>query len=416
MESTRKRLSYFRLGLGALALIAVTCLFVAGRHLHAEPEASSANPVPIAPVAIAQRQTISDSFAIAGEFLPYQEVELHAKVAGYVRRINVDIGDRVRKGQVLAVLEVPELQAQVQGATANVRHSSEEINRAQRELDRAEAEHRVLHGAAQRLQQASEQRPGLIAQQELDDAQGKDRVSEAQVEAMKAALSATQQQLDISKAGEAQYSALSDYTRIVAPFDGVVTWRYADTGALVQAGTSGSGTPVLKIAEVDVLRLRIPVPERLAAVVHIGESADVHVQATGEQFSGKVSRFTDSLDRATRTMQVEIDVPNTKYKFSPGMYADVTLQTRRVQDAVAVPVIALQRNEGSTRVLVIDQQNRVRSRSVKTGLETADVVQIDSGLAPGDRVIVGNLSSFREGEEVQPKNSTMSLSAAKESQ
>jgi RND family efflux transporter MFP subunit len=363
-----------------------------------------------------QRRSLEDSFAIAGEFLPLQEVELHAKVAGYIRHISVDIGDHVHKGQVLAVLEVPELQAQVVGSAANVRHSAEEINRAQRELDRAEANHSVLHAAAQRLHQAAEQRPGLIAQQELDDADGKDRVSEAQVEAAKAALSASREQLEVSKAGAAQFSAMSDYTRIVAPFDGVVTWRYADTGALVQAGTSSSGVPVLKVAQVSVLRLRIPVPERLAGRVHVGEPAEVRVQATGEHFDGKVARYTDALDRSTRTMQVEIDVPNTKYNISPGMYADVTLQTEHANDALVVPVNAIMRSGNSSRVLRVDQQNRVRVKQVKTGLETADLVQIDSGLSAGDRVIVGQLSTFRDGERVQPKQSGVALRAEKESE
>ena len=142
------------------------------------------------------------------------------------------------------------------------------------------------------------------------------------------ALAAAEQQL----AGRARPISsttprLSDYATITAPYDGVVTWRFSDTGALVQAGTSStSGLPVVTVAQVDVLRLRIPVPESLAGKVRIGDSADVHVQATGEHFTGKVTRFTDALDPSTRTMQVEIDVPNPKYELQPGMYADVTLQ------------------------------------------------------------------------------------------
>ena len=177
---------------------------------------------------------------------------------------------------------------------------------------------------------ASAARPGLVAQQELDDAEAKDRAAQAQVESAKSALSAARQQLEMSQATNSQVSAMSDYTRITAPFDGVVTWRYADTGALVQAGTSNNNSaPVVKLAQVNILRLRIPVPESLAAAVRIGEPADVTVTSSGEHFTGHVTRFTDALDRTTRTMQVEIDVPNETYKLQPGMYANVALRSAK---------------------------------------------------------------------------------------
>ena len=240
----------------------------------------------------------------------------------------MDIGDRVHRGQVLAVLEIPELTAQLQSATAGVRHSQEEITRAQNEVSRAEADHAALHAAAVRLKQASEARPGLIAEQELDDATAKDRSTEAQVESAKSALSASRQQLEVSQADQQNYCrAIAEYSRITAPFDGVVTWRYADTGSLIQAGTSNvSSEPVVKLSQVNMLRLRIPVPESLAGSVRDGDPADIRVKATDEHFSGKVIRSTDSLDRSTRTMQVEVDVPNQNYKLTPGMYADVSLR------------------------------------------------------------------------------------------
>jgi multidrug efflux pump subunit AcrA (membrane-fusion protein) len=211
-----------------------------------------------------RRAPLSNTLSIAGEFLPYQEVELHAKVAGYIKNINVDIGDHVHAGQVLAVLEIPELVAELQGAGAGVRHSQQEIMRAQNEVNGAEADYAALHAAATRLRQASDARPGLIAAQELDDATAKDRSAEAQVEGAKSALAASRQQLEVSQADQQHYAALSDYSRITAPFDGVVTWRYADTGSLIQAGTSNiSSLPVVKLSQVDMLRLRIPVPESL---------------------------------------------------------------------------------------------------------------------------------------------------------
>src|SRR5580704_15807167 len=369
---------------------------------------ASADAAPRAAVVKVRRAPLSNTLSIAGEFLPYQEVELHAKVAGYIRNINVDIGDRVRTGQVLAVLEIPELSAELEGANAGVRHSREEITRAQNEVSRAEADHDALHAAASRLKQASEARPGLIAEQELDDATAKDRSAEAQVEAAKSALSASRQQLEVSQADQQRYAALSEYSRITAPFDGVVTWRYADTGSLIQAGTSNvSSMPVVKLSQVNVLRLRIPVPESLAASVRDGEPADIRVKATDEHISGKVIRSTDSLDRSTRTMQVEIDVPNRDYKLTPGMYADVSLRIQNDPNALTLPIQAINRGAGKTTVLLVDSQNHVEEREIHTGIEGPDRIQILSGLSEGDRVIIGNLGEYHSGQHVDPKTSSM---------
>src|SRR5271167_1163693 len=340
---------------GAVLCVLIAVAAVRRVRAGAPANAGSGTQVAWAAVVPVKRTTISDSLSIAGQFVPYQNVELHAKVAGYIRNIYVDIGDRVRTGQVLAVLEIPELVAQVDEAKAAVHHAEEEIQRAQSDVLRAEADNVALHANAVRLVNTDKARPGLIAQQELDDATAKDRASQAQVEAAKSALGAAKQQLEVAKANLQHYAALNDYAKIIAPYNGVVTWRFSDTGALVQAGTSNtSGLPVVTVAEIDVLRLRIPAPERIAAKIKIGDPADVHVQATGEHFTGKVARFTNALDTSTRTMQVEIEVPNANYHLQPGMYADVTLAAGRQTDVLAVPINALQRGQNGTSVLMVD--------------------------------------------------------------
>lgn len=363
-----------------------------------EPDAVYAAVAPV------KRETVANSLSIAGQFIPYQNVELHAKVAGYIKKIYVDIGDRVHTGEVLAVLEIPELVAQVDEAKAEVHHAEEEIQRAQSEVQRAEADTVALHSNAVRLVNTNKAQPGLIAQQELDDATAKDRASQARVDAAKSALAAARQQLAVAQADQEHYAALSNYSKIVAPYDGVVTWRFSDTGSLVQAGTSNtSGLPVVTVAQSDLLRLRIPVPESMAAKVRIGDSADVHVQATGEHFTGKVTRFTDSLDPSTRTMQVEIDVPNPNYHLQPGMYADVTLLANSHADALTVPVTSILRSGDKTSVLVVDANDRVQVRQVQLGVESSNRTEILSGLKEGERVIVGNLRSYEAGEVVKPK-------------
>ena len=397
----------------AAAFCALLLALIVGRvRAGGPPHTNNGRDVLPAAVAVTKRSAIANSFSVAGEFVPYQEIEMHAKVSGYVRKINVDIGDRVKTGQVLAVLEVPELMAQVQGAGAGVRHSQQEVARAQNDLTRDEAQFTALHANAQRLDDANRARPGLIAQQELDDAQAKDRAAAAQVESAKSALSASKQQLEMAQANNSQVTAMSDYTRIVAPFDGVVTWRYADTGALVQAGTSNSNSaPVVKLAQVSLLRLRVPVPESLASSIRAGQPVDVTVQATGEHFTGKVTRYTDALDRTTRTMQVEIDVANDSYKLQPGMYANVALQTQSHADALTIPVQAVQHNNGKSVALVVDQQNRVQPREIKTGLEDPTRIEVTSGLNEGDRVIVGNFGAYQAGQVVAPKLTQLEATA-----
>jgi RND family efflux transporter MFP subunit len=285
-----------------------------------------------------------------------------------------------------------------------VHHAEEEIQRAQSEVLRAQADNVALHSNAVRLVNTDKVQPGLIAQQELDDATAKDRASQALVDASKSSLAAAKQQLAVAQADQQHYAALSNYAKIVAPYDGVVTWRFSDTGSLVQAGTSNtSGLPVVTVAQVDLLRLRIPVPESLAAKVRIGDSADVHVQATGEHFTGKVTRFTDALDPSTRTMQVEIDVPNANYHLQPGMYADVQLSADSRPNILTVPIEAIRRGDNKTSVLVLDANNRVQSREVQVGVESSDNVEILAGLTEGERVLVGNLGSYQPGELVRPK-------------
>jgi RND family efflux transporter MFP subunit len=404
----------------AIAVLCVIAAVVLTKRARAGGEGNSSGApntgenIPYAAVAPVKRQTVATTLSIAGQFIPYQNVELHAKVAGYIRNINVDIGDRVHQGQVLAVLEIPELVAQVDSAKAAVHHAQEEIQRAQSDVSRAEADNMALHANAVRLVDADKARPGLIAQQELDDATSKDRASQAQVEAAKSSLGAARQQMEVAKADQQHYAALFDYARITAPYDGIVTWRFSDTGALVQAGTSGSnGLPVVTLAEIDVLRLRIPVPERIAAIVKIGDSADVQVQATGEHFTGKIARFTGSLDPSTRTMQVEIEVPNPTYRLRPGMYANVQLSAASRPDALTVPVEAIQRSENKTSVLVVDPQNKVQSREVQVGVQSSNMVEILGGLNEGERVIVGNLGAYQPGEVVRPKDAALTTAPGK---
>jgi RND family efflux transporter MFP subunit len=367
------------------------------------PLATSAESV--AAVARAERRSVRTTLTIAGEFKPFQDVDVHAKVAGYIKKIYVDVGDHVKTGQTLAVLEIPELAAELAGADAAVRRSQQEIRRAEGDLVRAQSAYAAAHSAYTRLKQAAESRAGLVAQQEIDDSQARDLGAAAQVSSSNAALSAAQQQLQVAEANQKQFAALSDYSRIVAPFSGVVTARFADTGALIAAGTSSSAqsVPVVRLAEISKLRLVLPVPESVAAQIHLGDPVKARVQALNQDFVGKVSRFADSLDRQTRTMETEIDFENRDGHLIPGMYAETQLSLREKKDALTVPLESVTRDGEDATVLAVNPQNIIEERHVKLGLEDSARVEVLSGLTDKDRVVIGNRSQFRSGQKIQPK-------------
>lgn len=393
----------------ALVMVAIVVVWMWSGHngtdaeSRSQAEAGSSAP---AAVARAQRGNLGNTLRIAGEFKPFQAVDIHAKVAGYIRSINVDVGDHVKQGQTIAVLEVPELAAQLAGADAGTRTAQDQIRKAQGDLQRAQSTQAAAHSAYARLKQAADSRAGLVAQQEVDDSQAKDLGGAAQVDSAEAELSAAKQQLDVAQANQKQYAALSGYTRITAPFAGVITNRYADTGALIAAGTSSStqAIPVVRLAEISVLRLVLPVPESMAAQVRLGQVVKVHVQALDQDFTGKVSRFADSLDMQTRTMETEIDVPNHGGKLIPGMYTETELSLREKKDVLTIPLEGVTRNGEVSTVLLVNPQGIVEERRIKLGMEDASRVEVLSGLSEGDLVIVGNRSSFRNGEKVEPRD------------
>lgn len=361
---------------------------------------------PVAAVMKVERRTLTAPLTLAGAFKPFQDVDVHAKVAGYIKNIYVDVGSRVKEGQTLAVLEVPELQAELAGADAVYRRAKEEIRRAQGDVDRAKSTHAAVHAMYERLSQAAQQKEGLVAQQEVDDAQARDLGAEAQVSSTEAALDAAQQALEVADANKKQHEALSDYTRITAPYDGVVTVRYADTGSLIAAGTSESkqAEPVVRLAQISVLRLVLPIPESIAGTIRLGDPVKVHVEALNKDYVGKVTRFADALDPQTRTMHTEIDFENSDGRLLPGMYVVATIAQVDRKNVLTVPLEAVsikENDEGS--VLLVNPQNVLEERIVRLGMQSSNRVEVLSGINEGDRLVVGSRSKFRNGMKIIPK-------------
>lgn len=395
---------------GKRLLIVVVCVAVVALtiyllHARKHPEAAedTATQPPAVSVATAREGRIANQLTVAGIFQAYQEIDVHGKVSGYIRHIYVDIGDKVRQGQTLAVLEVPELQAEVVGAQAGIAQSKDNIARLQSEVERAQSAYAAVHAAYIRLKEASDQQPGLVAAQELEDALARDRTAAAQVEAARSAVAAGQGQLGVARADNLRVASMADYATITAPYTGVVTMRYADTGSLIPAGTAeGLNQAVVRLAQSDLLRLRMPVPEQDVPMVHIGSTVTVRVQATGQDFPGTVVRFTRDVSNATRTMLTEVDVKNPTLALTPGMYADVTFNLQEKADALLIPASAVIQGD-QPAVMMVNASNEIVKRPVVLGIASANAQEVTGGLDAGDRVIIGGLSTLQPGEKVIPK-------------
>jgi RND family efflux transporter MFP subunit len=395
----RKRISLILgAGIALPGLAIVVACHSKGRHSEQTEEP------PAAGVARAQTGSIAHTLSLAGQFQPYQVVDVHPKVTGFMVKINVDIGDRVHRGQTLAVLEVPELNAQLQGTLFAMQQTKDDLLRAQHEIKRAEATHAALHLDYERLLETSKAQPGLIAQQELDDAQSKDLASESQVDAAKAGAAAAEQHTEVAHSDNTRVQALKNYTNVVAPLDGVIVWRYADTGALIQSGTNSNeqDIPIVRLSESGLLRLRMPIPERDVQFVHVGDLMEIRVDAIGRSFTGRIARFTRDVNFETRTMETEVDVDNKNLSIAPGMYANTEMQLGRVDNVTTIPVEALLQKGKQEMAYVLDASNRVQVRKVEVGLRGSKLVEIKSGVQPGERIILGAQEKYIEGELVSP--------------
>jgi RND family efflux transporter MFP subunit len=385
----------------ATLMVAVITGFSACSGSHTDRVQASALPATVG-VTKAVKQSLGRKITLSSELVPFQEIDVYAKESGYVKKLDVDYGTHVKAGQVMAILEIPELQDQLQEDEAEIKNAGNQVNRAQHELSRYQAQYNALHLQYTRLNGVFQSQPGIVAQQEVDDAQGKDLAAASQVDAGQAALEAAQSQLGAFKAKLAHDQSLFDYAKITAPFTGVVTDRYANLGTLVQAGTGSStqAMPIVRLSEDDLFRLVIPVPESYVQYIHIGDAVDVRVPSLNRTFPGKVARFSVDVREDTRTMHTEVDVSNPQRVLVPGLYADAELVFDQAVNVLTVPVQALNRERNETTVFVVNESGILEDRTVRLGLRTADYAEILSGLKEGSEVVVSDRSALKAGEPV----------------
>jgi len=399
------RLQIFPAVLLCVAVSTVAALLSCGKSdLTRAADAQSQNSLPEVGVTKVTRRSLARYLTISSELVPFQEIDVYAKESGFVSKLYVDYGSHVKKGQLMAVLEIPELQAQLQEDQASIRSASNQVTDAEHELGRVEAQHTVFHLQYERLNNVAKTKPGLVAQQEVDEAHGKDLAAESQIEAAKSTLQATQSQLAVTQSKLVHDQAIYDYSKITAPFTGVVTQRYANLGTLMQGGTNSTqALPLVKLSQEDLFRLVIPVPESYVRYIKTGDQVNVRVPSLDKTFPGTVARFSVDVTGSTRTMHTEVDIPNPQGVLIPGVYAEATLTLDRKGDALVVPLQAINQEADKAIVLVVNSSNQIQNREITLGIQTENDAEVLAGLQDGDEVVISDRSGLRSGELVHPK-------------
>lgn len=361
-----------------------------------------ADPEPAVPVATVRNATLRNDLVLTAEFHPYQEVDVMAKVAGYVKAINVDIGDHVRQGEVLATLEVPEIQQDLAKARAGSAAAAANVTTAEAAVQRAKAAAAIAAVSFQRIQDVATRDPGLVPKQEVDVAKSRQAEADAQMASATSALKAAQEGKAEAESEYSRAAAMLQYATIRAPFAGVITKRYANTGSMIQAGISSQtqAMPVVKIAQNDRLRLILPVPVSAVGGIRKGEPVDVNVVSVGRTLKGTVTRYADSVQFSTRTMDTEVDAPNPDGSLIPGMYAEVHLHLAARPNVLSAPLDAVDGIGTAAEQAWVVKDGVVHLAAVTTGLQTPDRIEIVSGLQAGQQVIVGRHSGLSDGEHV----------------
>jgi RND family efflux transporter MFP subunit len=388
---------------GMLVLGAVLFLASCGTTERAGDEPSEDQLVTVPVVGVA-REAVTERLELAAEFRSYQEIDVRSRVSGSVDQIRVDIGDRVRQGQLIATLKAPESRSELDQATAARKRSEREVLRGQSEVERAQSELDAARLVYSRLAGVFESNPNLIARQEVDDALAKARVAEAQLDAAMASLAVAQESVRVLAANEATARTMADYTAITAPFSGLITARHADKGAVIQGSGGSQGLAIVQLSQVDPLRLVLAIPESVAPVIAVGRIVQVRVPTLKQAFDGRVARFSGKVDSETRTMETEVDVANPDLVLKPGMYAFAEIVLAREHSALTVPVQALSRQKEKTAAMIVNADNRLELRDVVTGIETPSRIEVVSGLSDGDLVVVGSHSQLEPGQRVRPKD------------
>jgi RND family efflux transporter MFP subunit len=402
----RKQLPRTLLPAAAVAAMATGLISCHGNEAKVKAEAAAqTNGAEVSVgVAAVRLMPLSRRLTLSSELVPFQEIDVYAKESGYVKQLLVDYGTQVKAGQLMAVLEIPELESQLHEDDAAIKSAADQVTHAANQVKQMKAQHEVQHLEADRMKKVAASQPGLVAQQEVDDVVGKDLSTEAQVESAESNLLSMQSQLDAARAKRQHDQDLFDYSKITAPFAGVVTQRFANLGTLVQAGTNSStqAMPLVRLSEEDKFRLVIPVPEIYVRYIKIGDTVQVSVPALNRTYSGTVARFSVDVKEDTRTMHTEVDIHNKDHKLIQGLYAEATLALDKKSSAIAVPLQAVSQTGDQSVVDVVTPAGTIEQRNITLGIQTSKDAEVLSGLQAGEMVVVSDRSGLKNGQKVRP--------------
>ena len=345
---------------------------------------AAASEVPRVRVAKAARSTAPGSLVLPGNVQPLQETSIYARANGYVRKWYVDIGAPVKAGQVLVDLDLPDIDAELRQGRAAAKQTQAGIAQSKTQLDYARTtnDRYAALGAT-----------GVVSQQQIDQYSSAFGVQQSSLEAAQAAHGS-------AEANVRRLEDLRGFGTLVAPFDGVVTLRNAEIGQLVVSGT-GAGQALFKVAEVDVVRVFVNVPQLYAGGIQVGMAAPVTIrEAAGRIFPGKVARTSNELDLATRSLLTEVDIPNADRALVSGMYAQVSFDVKRQDQPIFVPATSVLFDATGTRAAVI-HGDAVHWQKVEIEADQGDRLAIATGLAEGDIVAVTPSERLTEGMRVR---------------
>jgi RND family efflux transporter MFP subunit len=327
---------------------------------------------------------MGQDLVLPGQTAAWYESPIYARVDGYVANWVADIGDHVRKGQVLATIETPELDAQLQAARAQLNASKAQVGARKAEAEFGKTTNERWRDAPK----------GVVSDQERES-------KKADYESAEARLYAANAQVSLDQAKVDQFSALAEFKQVRAPFDGTVTERRIDVGNLVTAGSTSASAPLYRLAQTDSLRVFVDVPQSAAAdLMSAGTPAEIRaVSAGGGVFTGKIARTAESISAQARTMRVEVDLLNAGHVLVPGMYVNVAFRLT-AHGLVDVPAAALIFRGTAAQVAKVDGSGKIKFADVAIARDNGSFVELASGVQPGDRLVLNISSQIAAGQAV----------------